>query len=652
MGSEVLSACCCGQTGQCTLRPTVFGETIDTGCCHLEDSLILFCQRPGYSNEQWGTCGTGIDTEYHYRVTGASCDPIVALYKFYDCWYRVAYAFGGGAELLCNLPRQCSFPGCSGPPPSGTTFCEPLNQDWNFLSDPCCTQVLPQCQCQTLWYSLRQQAVIRDQDPRYPSPCRWLDEVVCHAGGNPICNGLSLYNQFLGVVFFERVWKVPDGQFGGGYCDPGVRVYIPPCDNCTDDYAPNPSTTVPYYIAYAGAGVPVFLCDLDDALKRGIITTQERTDLLNDLLAQVQPDQAILRKMQAYWTPGDYRDEQVAAWQELCTRFPGSGYCSCPTTACTMPMLGPFRKRCAPDVCTTGAQSCIRYSDMTDSAKALNSPCQYAYPGSCASQADYDYWAERQWTYWRGVPGGWAWGNWSVTPDEFKAGSGRNGLECMNGLRNMERCDPSCLSLACRPTATTCCGCTLTVPPQCTQCQVQGCSDTVDNFACLKVQPFTCSGLAAQPECYGVQFIGWQYYAETNLQRPPGQEVILKCLYNARSFLVGAQRSVQWDGVCPMSCVASNPPLGVFKNWPSFTPGALGEGVICGAISNGLPGYSLNNLCCGHHCPSFDNDNCGWWEELEGTTSTIRRPCAAVTACPTLTPQQEACIGFVPDCTP
>ena len=649
MGSEHLARCCCNLTNNCTLRDTVFGETTDTGCCHLEDSLILFCERPGYTNEQWLTCSSPA-TEVHYRITGAECEPIVALYKFYDCWYRVAYAFGGGAELLCNLPRQCSSPACSGPPPSGTTFCEPLNQDWLAATDPCCDVVLPVCQCNTLWYSQRQRAVIRDQDPRYPSPCRWLDEVVCHANGNSICGGQSLYQQFLGVVFFERVWKVPDGQFGSQYCDPGVRVYIPPCDNCTDDYNPNPATTVPYYIAYAGAGVPVFKCDVDDALVRGIITQQEHTDLIADLLAQVQPDQATLRKMQTYWTPGDYRDEQVQAWQQLCTRFPGSAYCACPSNACAMPMLGPFRKRCTPEICTAGAQSCIRYADMTASMQALNSSCQHAYPGSCASQADYDYWAERQWVYFRGVTGGWAWGNWSVTPEEFKAGSGRNGLECMNGLRNMERCDPTCTSLPCRPSATTCCGCSYGTQSGCQQCIVAGCAPGTNNYTCFKNQQFACSGLAAQPECYGVQFIGWQYYLRNNLSLAVDPKSL--CLYNARSFLVGAQRSVAWDGVCPMSCIAQNPPLGVFKNWPQFVPGALGEIIVCEAIEQGNPNYSTADLCCGHHCPSFDANNCGWWEELEGTTSTIRRPCAAVTECPPLTPQQEACLGFVPDCTP
>lgn len=379
MGSEIIRKCCCGFTPDCTLRDTINETTIVSGCCHLEDELILWCFRPGYTNEQWGSCGPS--TEVHYRITGAQCDPIVALYKFFECNYRVAYSFGGGPELLCNLPRKCSITGCAGPTPSGTTFCEPNNQEWNFGNDPCCTQVLPQCLCNTIWYSKRQQHVIRDQDPRYPSPCKWLDEIVCHANGNGICNTLSLYQQFLGVVYFERVWKIPDGQFGSQFCSPGVRVYIPPCDNCTDDYAPNPSTTVPYYIAYAGSGVPVFTCDIDDAMYRGIITQQERLDLLQDLLAQVQPDRDILAKMAEYWTPGDWRDEQVTAWAELCARFPGSAYCSCPSNACAMPMLGPFRKRCVPAACTAGAQSCIRYSDMTASMQSLNSSCQHAYPG-------------------------------------------------------------------------------------------------------------------------------------------------------------------------------------------------------------------------------------------------------------------------------
>jgi hypothetical protein len=126
---------------------------------------------------------------------------------------------------------------------------------------------------------------------------------------------------------------------------------------------------------------------------------------------------------------------------------------------------------------------------------------------------------------------------------------------------------------------------------------------------------------------------------------------LMKCSYNALSYLVSAKRSAAWNGTCPMSCVAQDPPLGVFNSWPAIAPGVLGERVICQALDAGSPNCSTASLCCGNHCPSFDANNCAWYEELEGTTSTIRNVCAANSQCPpTLSADQQACLGFNPTC--
>lgn len=641
--------CCASATCDCELRDTVYGQSTNTGCCHLDDELILWTYRPGFSNEVWLQCSN--NKQVHYKTTWASCDPIVALYKFYGCFYRVAYPpFGGGAEGLCSLPRGCSFAGCSGPPPSGTTGCEPGGVDWPAATDPCCAGAGVGCQCQTTWLTNRMRFVMQDADARYPSPCKWLDEITCYNNGNAACSQGSLYNQFLGVVYFERHWKIPDGVFSKDFCAPGNRIYIPPCDNCTDDYDPHPSTAVPYWIAYAGAGVPLFVCDLDDALAHGTITVAEYASLYGDLTTGVQPDQAILCKMREYFTPGDWRDEQVAAWGELNTRFPGVGYAACPTAACDLPVLGPFRKRCVPTTCAATQASCLRRSLMTSTHALLNPVCgEIPYPGNCrgaTGAADYQYWADRQWAYFRGVEGGWAWGCAGLTPEAFLAGTNRNSLSCVLGLRNQVRCEPTTVNLPCDPGVAECCGAT---GGSCSNCLSQACAPFAANYTCFGTAQFVCSGLVAQPQCEGIRFVGFQYNMVNNLGNAVNPR--MTCQYNALSYLVGAKRSASWNGSCPMSCVAQDPPLAMFNSWPALTPGALGERVICQAIDTGSPLYTNASLCCGNHCPSTDANNCIWYEELEGTASVIRNACAAVSACPpTLTAGQTSCLGYTPTC--
>jgi hypothetical protein len=643
--------CCASGSCDCTLRDTVYGQTIDTGCCHLDDELILWCNRPGFSNEVWQSCSVG---EVHYKVEWAECLPIVALYKYFGCFYRVAYPPPlQGAEALCNLPRKCSLSGCSGPPPSGTTICEPGNVDWDFTVDPCCQQnpFPADCNCGHTWLSDRRRFVMQDGDVRYPSPCKWLDEMACYANGASVCGSGSLYQQFLGVVYFERHWKIPDGVFSKDFCPPGVRIYIPPCDNCTEAYDPNPSTAVPYWFAYAGAGVPLFLCDVDDALQHGVIEAQEYIDLLTALYSRLQPDQAVLCKMRDYFSPGDWRDEQVAAWQQLDTRFPEAGYDNCPSAPCDLPLLGPFRKRCVPTQCVTNQQACLRRSLMTPTHQQLNPVCgEIPYPGACSGEgaaADFAYWRDRQWSYWRGVEGGWAWGCADLTPEAFLAGTGRNSLNCVLGLRNEVRCDPTYTNLPCRPTANPCCG---YQGGGCSGCLTVGCAPFTANYTCLGQANFVCEGLAVQPQCQGIRFNGFKYILRQNLSQPV--DPLSSCLFNAWSFLVSAKRSTRWDGTCPMSCVAQDPPLGVFNSWPALAPGVLGERVICQFLDTGAPGpYGTASLCCGNHCPTTDANACIWFEELEGTTSVIRNPCVPTTQCPpTLTADQQTCLGYNPSC--
>ena len=637
-------ACCCeGGTCDCTLRNTIFETKIPSGCCHLYDELILWCQRPGFSEEVWLDCqGT---SEVHYRTTWASCEPIVALYKFYDCWYRVAYPPPGqGAEGLCDLPRACSFGGCSGAPGVGTTSCEPGGVDWPLASDPCCAGAGVGCQCGTTWLTNRMRFVLQDGDIRYPSPCMWLDDLTCYAGGANVCGLGSAYSQFLGVVYFERVWKIPDGQFSKDFCPPDARIYIPPCDNCTEDYDPNSSTAVPYWWAYAGSGVPLFLCDLQDAVAHGVISGAEYTSLLGDLISQVQPDQAILCKMKEYFTPKDWRAEQAAAWNELNAYFESGAWPS--LEPCEMGLLGPFRKRCTPS-CSVGALPCWRRSLMTPLHYILN-PLgnEVPYPGSCSNTAAYQYWADRQWSYWRGVPGGWAWGCAGLTPDQFKAGVGRNSLDCVLGMRNQVRCDPTHIDLPCNPTASPCCGRT---SGNCSGCQSAGCANFTEAFSCLGFADMVCSGFVAQPQCEGIRFTGFQYSMTNNLSQPVNPK--MKCLYSAQSFLAPAKRSASWSPGCPMSCVANSPPLAMFSNWPALAPGALGEKIICRDLDNAGGVYTTADLCCGTHCYTTDANGCIWWPENEGTATTIFRSCAAGTYCPpTLTAAQTACLGYTPTC--
>lgn len=633
--------CCCGQFN-CDLRDTVFGSEISDGCCHLADELLLWCERPGSTQlTQTVAIGPPPRKEIDYQLICDTCDPIVAIYKYYGCFYRCAYSIPGvGLEYFCNLPDRCTT--CPGPPP-GVQPCEPLQQDWL----DCCDEMNPtNCECNANWLSPRRKSILSDEDPLYPSPCKWLVDIACHKNGQALCDGFSLANRFLGVVYFERWWKIPDGIFSEEYCDPGVRIRIPDCQGLAGSSV-NGSTVVPYWWIYAGAGIPLYDFDIADAVNHGVITNDEATDLANEMLARRQPLQSTLQKLAAagYFTSKDWREEQANAYAELNARFPGAGYAACLTGDCSLPELGPFRKRYTPATPVANAHPCLSIDDLYTTAQGVNPTCEIDYPGNPANTADYQYWADRQWTYWRGLPGGWQWGGWEANPTMLLDGLYRGATNCIEGFKNSVRGSCTCIQGPCTGLQTYCCGCGEPSPECSSPFPLQNCENVVKDFTCIGLVPTYCENLMLQPQCEGVQFAYFKSYFQNAFDPTQNR---MKCLFTARSFLVEAKRSTEWNPNCVMGCNIVVPALSMFQNWFDLSFGSVASNIFCDALSGGsaqpTPPYDNNQLCCGTYCYEFDANGCMRFD-------SIRNDCIGGGHCPpTLTPQQSACLGYDPTC--
>jgi hypothetical protein len=629
--------CCCGN---CDTADCIDGDLIGSGCCTGCAPLLLWCERPGYTQEQSYTFTSGgfgnVTCQTHYRLTQPAMDPVQAIYHFEGSYFRCRFPTpGAGLESLLSDQPRCLDPNC------------------DARQDCCAGPPYTGCECGHTWLSdYRRDTWLLEPESK------WGVEVACFKGGSALSATVgSLYNTFLCIVHREKWWRIPTDQ-----CAPVDRIYVPGCTQSPSGgdcggVAFNTTQLVPERWIFACSGVPLFSWEVDDAVARGVISGAEATQLLADIGNKLQPSQATLSRLYqaGYLKLADWREQQLQEWRELDTRFPSAGYGSCVQACATMQTVGAYRKRLT--AATPQKQPILRRADSISSMLTLQvaASCFKQYPGDIANQADYDFWAERgAWVYFRAVPGGWSWACWGYTEAEVLAGSGRNGMGCIEALKGNPRPPVQCQSLSAictgRPQIPFCNYCTGGCD-SCGQSTAQGCGP----FPALPVAT-SCENLVIDPQCEGVRFVFAQYYQKNTLafDEDLGSCTLssrTECLYASRSYLVEARRDFDsWADACPYRCRREKPPLEVFNAWPAIGAAHYGPRTICTevVVPSTPPLQTVNDLCCSGYC--WDYTYPGGFPCLQEVGDT-GASCAATNECPPhSTTGQLSCIGFTPDC--
>jgi hypothetical protein len=660
------ATCCCGG---CKVSDCLSGDTIDTGCCHGCDDLLLWCERPGWAyTQQAAATGLGPGApkcQWNYTVTQTGADPVQAIYRYHGQRWRCAIP-PSTPESLYPIPERC-------PPDYNRYGLAPLCYDPSLYlcggsTAHCNAPTATACLCNTTWLTPWRKYLLGN-DPA----TKWLVEMTCFKNGAALSGSVgSLYNEFLCVVHREHWWRIPQGD-----CSPDAYIHVPGCagGTCTGGCGNTTWQTddlVPKWWIFACSGVPLFTFDVNDAVDRGYISSAERTTMLNAIGTGNQPPQAILEKMSGggYFDTRDWRADQRQAFVDLDKRFPAAGYNPCIQKCTDMEPLGPVRKRlAAPYASPPTVVPWLNRDDAEASQQALNvgAACFIDYPGP-DNATDYQYWADRQWVYFRAVPGGWVWVGWNAGSDP--ACSGMTEEEAI--LQGCGRADPSCIeALKGNPLPAPCCVDNAPVCDTGTWTRCFACGNPPPACPCgsaplVGCGPFSatpvgtqCENFVVSPSCLGVRFVYAQYVNENILTAGEGtcvQTYRYRCLYTARSYLVEARRSADsWDSSCPFQCKRENPPQGVFNAWSPITEGHYGIAPICDSIILNDGNYAVTDLCCSGYCwdyryvPPLPDPLAYPCFEPVGA----KKDCAATTECPPhSTAAQLSCIGFTPSCTP
>ena len=710
------NGCCCTPTDKCD-KDCIWGTEIESGCCHKDDVLLFWAERNAYSVKTNSTdIGPDPLNPGGILVKELCCEhsqpqesPIQAIYKYHDCFWRCIKIDITGLQGIDGLAEMCPPATCDyGIDQNGDPYPTPClafrdpncycchdpdydNQQWSTNNLPCCADC--NHQMMSIWRKRR----MASEDK-----WKWFVECLCHKNGfalgsgggcdvisttdgvNSFGNCSRLYDQALCVVHFERWWKIAE-------CAEGDRIYLPGCTpgpggfNCGGNIYQS-TELVPKWWIFACSGIPLYAGDLIDAVRFGVISSAEAVQVLDDLYGGDcrHPSQAILRKLAVagYIRANDWRDEQRQAFVELDARFPGAGYGSCIQQTHLMHTLGPFRKRMTYGSVGTSAQPLLRKADVVDNPDLmpLQADCFINYPGpttGASAQADYDYWAERQWVYFRGRPGGWQWAGWGAS-------------DCGGGTQNEElailvghgRADPDCIGAfrgsGRSPGTDTPCGCCNLNMPFGYRLDCRGCDygdfDTSLLPACQP--PSICKILSYRPFCEGLHIQYSNYEFETDLRTPgsdPNGNGILcdlcaqnKCILKNNAYLVEARRVVDsWDDAIPFTCRPESPPLPPFKDWPAWQKNhPAPQASICNfAIEPGQDqsgwcwcanppcqeSVYTDRMCCGGMCQDFLCDCVP--EAVDPFSGPLGPACPSVTECPPHSTQgQVACIGYQPDC--
>lgn len=591
--------CCCGtESGGC-LRDCISSTTIESGCCHKSDTLLLWNHRPGFVSHQQYVGSSGCET--CKDVTQFLLPPVESIYHFHSCRYIIKYATLDQPSTLIELPVDNNDFGqgeaCANP------VCNPA-----YAVDDCCSTQFPDpdCLCNS-WYGASRGGLSQwRKDQLNIGDTGWFIDMECHSNGIALVTGAipPLNSYWRANIFFERWWRIAD-------CVDGVRIHVPPGNN---ELPYVTSDLVPKWFIYACSGIPAYQFEFDEALSMGIIDGGEYADLMNAFDNHIQPStQAGLVKMgnAGYFGAKDYRAEQRQAFIDLNAKFPNEGYAQCIQPLNNMHTLGPFRKRYThPNPCGYN-RPFLHKNDVNTYIDDLQAECMINYPGDCASEEDYLFWRERQWVYFRGIPAGWTWVGWNAASgtglseeeaiaEGYGRGDGLNGgvlgppLEAFRGEPRPNPTCSACSASGC-PGNTFCDTC-INPCPNCGDGPVGGCDP-----------PEVCRKFALAAECEGVHFTYSQYYWSNDINSLCQQAGKYVCLYTIHSYLVEAQRSRNsWADAIPWTCRDENPPLPVFTglNIPFGRHGSP----MCSEILNPTtspPLYTIIDMCCGGACVGF-----------------------------------------------
>lgn len=724
----IAAACCCTQDCE---KDCIFNTEIESGCCHRRDPLLLWCERPGFNYKYAGHCDV-FDMETGELVRHQTCcnvtqpteEPIQAIYEYHSCWWRCITLGLDGIKSLDGLAEMCPPDSCrfdeEGDPTPCNGFIE-CGEDCGFQIQTCCNDPAYNNQqwsqnCTDCCAECNDEGMSEWRKRRQGSEDRWkwVNEAVCHKQGQDLgtgaccetisysggtfsnctrLGGLNRAHQMLCVVHFERWWRIAD-------CPEGVRIHVPGCTNgpggvnCggniyqTDDL-------VPKWWIFACSGIPLYAGDLIDAVRFDVITSGEAEQFLEDLFGTcTHPDQVVLGKLAkaGYIRANDWRDEQRKAYQELNARFPGAGYASCIEPVVDMHTLGPFRKRMTCATVGVSNQPLLRKADVVPldpNLTPLQADCFINYPGAttgATAQDDYDYWAERQWVYFRGRPGGWTWAGWNINApcpgDEelsLLLGGGRGDGTCIEALKGGGR----------SPGSQNACGCCDPdeegLPYDTLVCH--GCDEPPCAIAYPSCDPpEACEMFTAKAFCEGMWFKYTNYKGSSEYRLPNGTVCNpgpacgycfkVECLYQTNSWLLEAKRSVDsWNDSIPFTCRTEKPPLPVYEDlllWDRSHMAAL-NGICdlhltpagdqfswcwgCGCPESGPvpcpPSVYGAEACCGAYCPDYE---CDCDPRAVDPFYEINNPCESTERCPphgrspSGIPEQIDCIGFLPEC--
>jgi len=677
--------CCCGSA--CPTHDCLNGSTIDTGCCPSCDTLILFCERPGYTQKNMAAQFNANPAPGQTRVlcceySWSSLPPVQAIYRHHGTFYRVAYRDDrpGLRTWMAPYP-ECPFP-CPEEGYSGCENCDPSPPFPNFSG----------CVCNSTHsqYQL-------DKWTEEPGTL-WGPEMICWGGGANLTATLGrLEDQLLGIVHFERWWKIADPKRAG--CAQW-RIHVPDCTEtengwqCGDGAPVQGDNLVPKWWIYACSGVPLFDFDITDAVNREFITTEEASDLRSAAALKEQPIQDILIRMSAggYFDTKDWRAAQRQAFVDLNGEFPGAGYAACVQNVADMDALGPVRRRLCGAFADANPTPILDLADATATQQTINvdGACFIDYPGlfTAGNEADYAYWADRQWVYFRAVPGGWTWAGWNAPSgaclgweeeEAILAGCGRQDPDCIQALKGFPLAEP---------TITTCthpCWDTFENPVQCS-CFEPDAECAVLSLDCPTTEnggigfPSRCDGnntgtggqwcdaLNVAAFCGGIRFAYTlyktqpvAYECEENASGCCGY-VRYECGKVAQSFLIEAQRtSNSWDESIPFQCRPEIPPLPANYQYPGLVATHQAPTPLCTAIMEQtnpgfipnpeiLPGdlQSSDDLCCGGFCPVL-----GTWSAQTDCCGREKVDCEPTERCPPeQTAGQVSCIGHDIECNP
>lgn len=606
--SDGARKCCCDCGLDC-----LFGTGVTSGCCHKSDTLVLWNNRPEWEFKQHYKLG---DCETCYTRAYPGDDPVQSIYKYYDCFYRVVHYGVDGPITQVTLPESDgTFQGEA----CGNPVCDTSVE----FPDVCCgTQFTPfpnTCLCSGRWFGTGKGGLSnwRYREMTKDPATKWFIETTCHKDGAALSGSIgALYDEALFTVYKERWWKIANNDgVGASGCTANAHIVVPggTCNNIqTDDL-------VPKYFIFACSGIPIYQFEVDEALGLSYITQDQYDDIMDAVSFQTQPPQPALKAMArgGYFTGKDWRAEQEAAYRQLESRFPNSGYTGCSMGCTGDNYLAPFRKRATEAIVGTNNTPLLHIDDVVDGLSGFQPPCMLDYPGNSSNQSDYDYWRTRQWVYFSGIPGGWIWAGWDAlaqsmgaaeTEEEailmgYSRGDGVNDpvdliTSPMLAFRGEPQCTATCTACpdmpAC-PGTTFCDSCT----SSCTSCgavPVANCDP-----------PAICNRFSIHPECQGVHFVFSKYQYNNYLDDGCLAGGTYECLFQVHSYLTEGERTYDFDlQSCPNKCVQQEDPLPAFNGWDPIERGHELPDFLCGLLLDPNSGYTLSDFCCGAYCTEYN----------------------------------------------